>query len=85
MGEVVREPGRDTDLPRVARPGQILTERDAIEPTDLGFRDFDGSDCSAEAVAMRRERIEQFVADIAAMPVVDKRTPLGIKDDLNAL
>jgi hypothetical protein len=34
---------------------------------------------------MRRERIEQFVADIAAMPVVDKRTPLGIKDDLNAL
>lgn len=42
-------------------------------------------DQSHEAVTIRRERMERIVNEIAAMPVLDKRSPSVIMDDLNAL
>ena len=40
---------------------------------------------SPEAIAARRARIDQIVREIAAMPVLDRRSPRKIMDDLNAL
>ncbi len=40
---------------------------------------------SPATAAARRERIERMVRDIAAMPVLDQRTPREIMDDLNDL
>ena len=42
-------------------------------------------DQSAEAVAARHARTDRLVADLAAMPVLDPRSPRAIMDDLNAL
>jgi hypothetical protein len=42
-------------------------------------------DRSFEAAALRRERIGRIVSEIAALPVLDKRSPHEIMDDLNAL
>ena len=42
-------------------------------------------DRSPEAVAARHARTDRFVAELAAMPVLDRRSPRDIMDDLNAL
>src|SRR3954452_21941226 len=42
-------------------------------------------DPSAEAVAARRARTDKLVAALAAMPVLDRRSPRDIMDDLNAV
>jgi antitoxin VapB len=42
-------------------------------------------DRSPEAVAARRARIDRIVRDIAAMPILDRRSPREIMDDLNAV
>ena len=42
-------------------------------------------DSSPEAVAGRRARIDRIVREIAAMPILDRRSPREIMDDLNAL
>ena len=42
-------------------------------------------DQSPEAVAARRARTNRFVAELAAMPILDPRSPGEIMDDLNAL
>jgi antitoxin VapB len=39
---------------------------------------------SPEAVVLRRDRMERIVREIAALPVIDKRSPSEIMDDLNA-
>ncbi len=41
-------------------------------------------DLSAEAIAARKARIDRIVDEIAAMPVLDPRSPREIMDDLNA-
>ena len=40
---------------------------------------------SPQPVAARRARTNRFVAELAAMPVLDPRSPRDIVDDLNAL
>jgi antitoxin component of RelBE/YafQ-DinJ toxin-antitoxin module len=40
-------------------------------------------DASPEAIAARRMRIDQVVRDIAAMPILDRRSAREIVDDLN--
>jgi hypothetical protein len=40
-------------------------------------------DDSPTAVAARRKRIEQIICEVAAMPVLDRRSPREIMDDLN--
>jgi antitoxin VapB len=40
---------------------------------------------SPEAIAARRARLDQLVHEIAAMPVLDARSPREIMDDLNAI
>lgn len=40
---------------------------------------------SPEAVAARRDRMNRIVREIAAMPILDPRSPREIMDDLNAL
>ena len=42
-------------------------------------------DQSPEAVAARRARTNRFVAELAAMPILDSRSPRDIMDDLNSL
>ena len=42
-------------------------------------------DQSPEAIAARHARTDRFVAELAAMPVLDPRSPREIMDDLNAL
>lgn len=42
-------------------------------------------DRSPETVAARRAKADRIVAEIAAMPVLDPRSPREIIDDLNAL
>lgn len=42
-------------------------------------------DQSPAAVAARRESLDRISAKIAAMPVLDPRSPREIMDDLNAL
>jgi antitoxin VapB len=42
-------------------------------------------DQSPAAIAARRARTDQFVAELAAMPVLDPRSPRDIMDDLDAL
>jgi antitoxin VapB len=42
-------------------------------------------DQSPEAAATRRARMDQIVREIAAMPILDRRSPREIVDDLNAL
>lgn len=42
-------------------------------------------DQSPEAAAARRARIEQIVREIADMPILDRRSPREIMDDLNAI
>ena len=40
---------------------------------------------SPEAAATRRVRMESIVREIAAMPILDTRSPREIMDDLNAV
>jgi antitoxin VapB len=42
-------------------------------------------DRSPEAIAARHASVNRIVAEIAAMPILDKRSPQEIMDDLNAL
>lgn len=42
-------------------------------------------DQSLEATAARRLRVDRIVREIAAMPVLDPRSPQEIMDDLNAV
>jgi antitoxin VapB len=42
-------------------------------------------DLSPEAIEGRRARIDRIVEEIAALPVLDQRSPREIMDDLNAL
>ena len=42
-------------------------------------------DISAGAIAVRKARMDRIVDEIAAMPVLDPRSPREIMDDLNAL
>ena len=42
-------------------------------------------DVSREAVAARKARMDQIIEKIAAMPILDPRSPREIMDDLNAL
>jgi len=42
-------------------------------------------DRSPEAAARRRARMDRMVRDIANMPMLDRRSPREIMDDLNAL
>lgn len=41
-------------------------------------------DMSPEAIARRKASIEQAMADFAALPVLDPRSPNEIMDDLNS-
>lgn len=40
---------------------------------------------SPEAIAARRARTDKFIAALATMPVLDRRSPREIMDDLNAV
>jgi antitoxin VapB len=42
-------------------------------------------DQSPAAIAARRESLDRISAEIAAMPILDPRSPQEIVDDLNAL
>jgi antitoxin VapB len=42
-------------------------------------------DTSAESVAVRRERLGRIVGELAKLPVLDRRSPREIMDDINAL
>jgi antitoxin VapB len=42
-------------------------------------------DPSPEAIASRRAKLAKFVAELAAMPVLDPRSPQEIADDLDPL
>jgi antitoxin VapB len=42
-------------------------------------------DRSPEAIAARRARVDQIVREIAAMPILDHRSPQEIIDDINAI
>ncbi len=42
-------------------------------------------DQSPESVAARHARTNRFVAELAAMPVLDPRSPRAIMDDLDSL
>jgi antitoxin VapB len=42
-------------------------------------------DLSPAAVAARRARIDQVVREIAAMPILDRRSPREIMDDVNVV
>jgi antitoxin VapB len=42
-------------------------------------------DQSPEAIVARHARTDRFVAELAAMPILDPRSPRDIMDDLNAL
>ena len=42
-------------------------------------------DQSGAAVAARKASVDRIVAEIAAMPIRDSRSPRDIMDDLNAL
>ena len=42
-------------------------------------------DRSPEAVAARRAAVDRIVQEIAALPILDRRSPQEIIDDLNAL
>jgi antitoxin VapB len=42
-------------------------------------------DQSPAAIAARRESLDRIGAEIAAMPILDPRSPNEIADDLNAL
>lgn len=44
-----------------------------------------GRDQSPGAVAARRGRIDQIVREITALPILDRRSPREIMDDLSAL
>ena len=42
-------------------------------------------DASPAAVAARKASVDRIVAELAAMPILDPRSPREIMDDLNAL
>jgi hypothetical protein len=48
---------------------------ESVQPRDL----------SPKAVAARRARTDKLVAALAVMPVLDRRSPRDIMDDLNAV
>lgn len=42
-------------------------------------------DQSPEAIVARRARTDKFIATLAAMPVLDRRSPREIMDELNVV
>jgi antitoxin VapB len=56
---------------------QCAREAGVIEPRQR--------DTSPEAIARRKAAIQQIVDEIAAMPILDPRSPREIMDDLNKL
>ncbi len=56
-----------------------------IRAADLATKARPPRDTSPAAVAARRERTNRFVAELAAMPILDSRPVNEIIDDLNAL
>jgi antitoxin VapB len=40
---------------------------------------------SAQSVAVRRERLGRIVGELAKLPVLDRRSPCEIMDDINGL
>jgi antitoxin VapB len=79
-------------LARRLADAQSVTVEDAIRQAlearahAAGLRPEAGQphDQSSEAVAARRARLDRIVREIAAMPVLDTRSPREIMDDLNA-
>jgi antitoxin VapB len=65
------------DAIRLALEEKVRAEGLAAEPGQL-------RDKSAEAVATRRARTDRLLAALAAMPILDRRSPREIMDDLNA-
>jgi antitoxin VapB len=63
---------------RVALEEKARAEGIVSEP----FRSREQTD---EAIAARRARTDKFVAELAAMPILDLRSPREIMEDLNAL
>jgi antitoxin VapB len=63
---------------RLALEDKARAEGIALEPAPP-------RDTSHEAIAARIARTEKFIAELAAMPVLDARSPREIMDDLNAL
>ena len=63
--------------------------RQALEARARAAGVLPGPDCPRdrfpEAVAARHGRIDGIAREIAAMPVLDQRSPREIMDDLNAL
>lgn len=44
-----------------------------------------GRECATDSATARQERMDRIMQEIAAMPVLDRRSPREIVDDLNAL
>ena len=63
---------------RLALEEKARTEGIASEPLRPRER-------SLDAIDARRARTDKFVAELAAMPIFDSRSPREIMDDLNAL
>ena len=62
-----------------------LALEDKIRATGLEVEARPLRDTSPEAAAARRERTNRFVAELAAMPILDGRSVKEMIDDLNAL
>jgi antitoxin VapB len=63
---------------RVAPEEKARAERIVPEP-------FRSREQTGEAIPARRAHTDKFVTDLAAMPILDPRSPDEIMDDLNAL
>lgn len=73
---------------RVAAAQSVSVEeaiRQALEEWARAVPEPGWRDLSPEVLAERRAKMDQIVADIAAMPILDPRSPHEIIDDLNAL
>ncbi len=78
-------------LVRRLAEAQRLTEEDVVRQAlearalEAGLPLVSGPtrDQPPEAAAGRRERLDQIVREIAALPVLDGRSPSDIMDDLN--
>jgi antitoxin VapB len=57
----------------------------SADASGLRVRDARPRDLSQAAAVMRRKRMEKAADEFAAMPVLDRRTPREIMDDLNTL
>jgi len=62
-----------------------LALEDKIRAADVAVWARPPRDTSPEAISARRERTNRFVAELAAMPVLDPRSPNEIMDHLDPL